>query len=320
MGRPGREKMVYGRSALPSYMQHTAAPGQSHDAVHVPMEARDVEEPPQDRFAPPVQVANAYQDNNNPLNPMSCFKQANTCIQQQHYLDPKYHGTGSAVAQMIHEKVGDEGTTKRILQTTCVALVTAVVLIVVLTLVHEMHEADQPMGSSQRDVEGPMFKQDDIDELMRALRNPRANRRIVQNFDKKYGQTKMQNLLRRTYGREKSEKLEAEIAGILDDADETSRKRERAHDRGRHRTDRDEKDDKDDDDEDRSIRDDARNAERSRSRHHGKNEGADDRAFAKASADRRAQARAAEVKLNRERQKYRDSYAHRGKKSDDFET
>merc|ERR1711907_119493 len=134
MGRPGREKMVYGRSALPSYMQHTAAPGQSHDAVHVPMEARDVEEPPQDRFAPPVQVANAYQDNNNPLNPMSCFKQANTCIQQQHYLDPKYHGTGSTLAQMIQNKTGDEEVTKRVILITCIALVAALFLIVAFQL------------------------------------------------------------------------------------------------------------------------------------------------------------------------------------------
>merc|ERR1719482_242028 len=106
---------------------------------------------------------------------------------------------------MIHEKVGDEDTTKRILQTTCIALVTAVVLIVVFALLHEMQDADQS-GSIVKDMEGPMFKQDDIDAFVRALRNPRinANTRVIRRFDEKYGTKRMKNLMLRTLGREKS--------------------------------------------------------------------------------------------------------------------
>ena len=49
-------------------------------------------------YAPPVNVADAYSKKDyNPLNPMGCFQQGSAMMNQQHYLDPKYHGAGSTI-------------------------------------------------------------------------------------------------------------------------------------------------------------------------------------------------------------------------------
>jgi len=189
--------MVYGavatRAPPPSYRAHSVLQNESGPGALGPGTADDIEmaTPSADgsklsAFDGPRNVASAYDGSNpNPLNPMACFKQTTACIQQEQYLDPKYHGTGSTVAHMIHEKTGDKAMTKRILTTLCVAMVTSVVLIALFLVLAEFEgpvkEAPQAPIQSAPSSRQIAQKQRDMKML---LRGPG---RVAAAFDKKWG-------------------------------------------------------------------------------------------------------------------------------------
>lgn len=91
-------------------------------------------------------ISEAY--SNNAMDPLACLKQTNTCLNQQHYLDDKYHGVGSTVAKAIHENTGqDKERTSKL-----IALVTGVSLITLLGIgvltISQVHKSGNKHGGS----------------------------------------------------------------------------------------------------------------------------------------------------------------------------
>merc|ERR1711966_638337 len=99
--QPSSTDMVYGSAptrAPPPYRQPPRSPAVDGGDI----EMAGGSEPSINAFEPPKNVASVYNSSSqNPLDPMACFKQTTAYIQQEQYLDPKYHGAGSTIAHMI---------------------------------------------------------------------------------------------------------------------------------------------------------------------------------------------------------------------------
>merc|ERR1712070_1161880 len=112
------------------------------------------------------------------------------CMQQQHYLDPKYHGAGSTLAHIIQEKTGDEAMTKRILTTICVAVITSVALILFFVVISDFEgPAAEPVAIPGNNEQGPAFAEEDVASL---LQNPGRRSSL---FNHKYGDDAAANVL-----------------------------------------------------------------------------------------------------------------------------
>jgi len=192
--------MVYGkvtRAQPPTYNEYSSpsdamVPGAAEDQASLDVEAAS--DPNRQHFnsmQPPKNVSSAYEGGgHNPLDPMACFKQTSQCIQQQHYLDPKYHGAGSTLAHIIQEKTGDEAMTKRILTTICVAVITSVALILFFVVISDFEgPAAEPVAIPGNNEPGPEFAEEDVASL---LQNPGRRSSL---FNHKYGDDAAANVL-----------------------------------------------------------------------------------------------------------------------------
>jgi len=138
-------------------------------------------------YAPPANVTEAYK--NPASDPLACFKQAGTFMNQQQYLDPKYHGATNAIAQMIHTKTGDKEMTKRIITVGSIACVVTIIVFLMFAITKDVQDRKDIVESTQTKVDTAIEDNgDDFDpelsHIAKLLRNPALE---FKHFDSMYG-------------------------------------------------------------------------------------------------------------------------------------
>lgn len=125
----------------------------------------------------PANVSSAY--TNSGPDPFGLLKQAGQCLNQQHYLDPKYHGQGHGLATMINNQTGDKELTKRIITIGGLALVIGGIFFITL-MPHHGDNTSTNMAAMKSD---PDFDPK-LSDIAKLFKHPERN---YQAFDEEYG-------------------------------------------------------------------------------------------------------------------------------------